>query len=175
MLYSHDDIIKRKHFPPYWAFVRGIHQSLVNSPHKDQCCRALMFFFNLSLNKLLRRFEMPSCSLWHHCNGICISAQLRYHTQVHTHTHIYIWQWSKHQSSTLLALCDGNPLATSRFPSQRASNSDLAFPCYEDHHRLDLFHVVRNDLSPIAWQVKSNAQCLMKIHYWKRCLLNGAA
>ena len=33
---SHDDVIKWKHFPRYWAFVRGIHRSPVNSPHKDQ-------------------------------------------------------------------------------------------------------------------------------------------
>ena len=37
---SHDDVIKWKHFPRYWPFVRGIHQWPVNSPHKGQwrCC-----------------------------------------------------------------------------------------------------------------------------------------
>ena len=40
---KHDDVIKRKHFPHYWPFVRGIHQSPVNSPHKGQWRRALMF------------------------------------------------------------------------------------------------------------------------------------
>ena len=39
----HDDIIKRKHFPRYWPFVRGIHRSPVNSPHKGQWRGALMF------------------------------------------------------------------------------------------------------------------------------------
>ena len=39
----HDDVIKWKHFPHYWPFVQGIHWSPVNSPHKDQWCRALMF------------------------------------------------------------------------------------------------------------------------------------
>ena len=38
-----DDVIKWKHFLHYWPFVWGIHQSLVNSPHKGQWCRALMF------------------------------------------------------------------------------------------------------------------------------------
>ena len=28
------DVIKWKHFPRYWPFVRGIHRSPVNSPHK---------------------------------------------------------------------------------------------------------------------------------------------
>ena len=39
----HDDVIKWKHFPLYWSFVRGIHRSPVNSPHKGQWRGALMF------------------------------------------------------------------------------------------------------------------------------------
>ena len=42
----HDDVIKWKHFPRYWPFVRGIHRSPVNSPHKGQWRRALMFSLN---------------------------------------------------------------------------------------------------------------------------------
>ena len=38
-----DDVIKWKHFPRYWPFVRGINQSPVNSPQKGQWRRALMF------------------------------------------------------------------------------------------------------------------------------------
>ena len=40
---THDDVIKWKHFPCYWPFLRGIHRSPVNSPHKDQWREALMF------------------------------------------------------------------------------------------------------------------------------------
>ena len=36
VLDSHDDVIKLKHFPRYWPFVRGIYRSSVNSPRKDQ-------------------------------------------------------------------------------------------------------------------------------------------
>ena len=32
----HDDVIKWKHFPRYWPFVRGIHRKPVNSAHKGQ-------------------------------------------------------------------------------------------------------------------------------------------
>ena len=39
----HDDVIKWKHFPRYWPFVRGIHRSPVNSPHKGQWRGAFMF------------------------------------------------------------------------------------------------------------------------------------
>ena len=40
---NHDEVIKWKHFPRYWPFVRGIHRSPVNSPHKGQWRGALMF------------------------------------------------------------------------------------------------------------------------------------
>ena len=39
----HDDVIKWKHFPRYWPFVRGIHRFPVNFPHKGQWRGALMF------------------------------------------------------------------------------------------------------------------------------------
>ena len=39
----HDDVIKWKHFPRYWPFVRGIHRPPVNSPHKGQWRGALIF------------------------------------------------------------------------------------------------------------------------------------
>ena len=39
----HDDVIKWKHFPRYWPFVRGIHRSPVNSPCEGQWRGALMF------------------------------------------------------------------------------------------------------------------------------------
>ena len=39
----HDDVIKWKHFPRNWPFVREIHRSPVNFPHKGQWRGALMF------------------------------------------------------------------------------------------------------------------------------------
>ena len=42
-LTGHDDVIKWKHIPRYWLFVRGIHRSPVNSPHTGQWRGALMF------------------------------------------------------------------------------------------------------------------------------------
>ena len=71
----HDDVIKWKHFPRYWPFVRGIHQSPVNSPQKGQWRGALMFFFDLHPNKRLSKqswgwwFETPPCPLWRHSNA----------------------------------------------------------------------------------------------------------
>ena len=42
-LWPHDDVIKWKHCPRYWPFMWGIHWPPVNSPHKGQWHRALMF------------------------------------------------------------------------------------------------------------------------------------
>ena len=39
----HNDVIKWKHFPRYWPFMRGIHRSPVNSPHKGQWRGSLIF------------------------------------------------------------------------------------------------------------------------------------
>ena len=75
---SHDDVIKWKHFPRCWPFVRGIHQSQVNSPHKGQWRGTLMFSLICALNKRLSKqmwgwwFETPSRYLRRHCNGIGI-------------------------------------------------------------------------------------------------------
>ena len=64
----HDDVIKWKHFPHYWPFVRGIHRSPVNSPHKGQWRGALMFSLICALSKQSCGwwFETPSRSLWRH-------------------------------------------------------------------------------------------------------------
>ena len=43
VLRYHDDVMKWKHFPRYWPFVRRIHRSTVNSPHKGQWRGALVF------------------------------------------------------------------------------------------------------------------------------------
>ena len=39
----HDDVMKWKHFPCYWPFVRGIHRSPLKPPHKGQWRGALVF------------------------------------------------------------------------------------------------------------------------------------
>ena len=42
LVVKHDDVIIWKHFLRYWPFVRGIHRSPVNSPHKGQWRGALV-------------------------------------------------------------------------------------------------------------------------------------
>ena len=61
----HDAVIKWKHFPRYWPFVRGIHRSVT---------RSFGVLFDLRLNKQLSKqswgwwFETPSPPLLRHCN-----------------------------------------------------------------------------------------------------------
>ena len=70
----HDDVIKWKHFPRYWPFVRGIYRSPLISPHNRPVARSFDVFFDLRLNKQLNKqsrgwwFETLSRSLWRHCN-----------------------------------------------------------------------------------------------------------
>ena len=53
--WRHDDGVKWKHFPRSWPFVRRIHRSPVNSPHKGQWRGVLMLslicaWINASVN-----------------------------------------------------------------------------------------------------------------------------
>ena len=66
-----------EHFPRYWPIVRGIHRSPVNSPHKSQWRRALMFSLICAwTNRWVNHreacdFGTPWRGLWRHCNVPC--------------------------------------------------------------------------------------------------------
>ena len=84
----HDDVIKRKHFPRYWTFVRGFHRSPVKFPLQSPVTRSFDVFFicawingwvnnreagdlrrnraHYDVNIMLRSrtSRMLSCSLW---------------------------------------------------------------------------------------------------------------
>ena len=71
-LWCHDSVIKWKHFPRYWLFLRGIHRSPVDVPHKGQWRGALMFSLICAWanGSVIRRwFATPSRLLWCHCSG----------------------------------------------------------------------------------------------------------
>ena len=85
MQYQYDDVIKWKHFPPYWSFVRGIHRSPFNYTHKAQWRGALMFslicaWINGWVNNRSwgRLFETPSRSLWRHCNEYMLNERVQF-------------------------------------------------------------------------------------------------
>ena len=68
----HDDVIKWKHFPRYWPFVRGIHRS--RWIPRTKASDAKLWGFLWSTPESSKQswgwwFEMPSWSLWRRCNG----------------------------------------------------------------------------------------------------------
>ena len=70
---GHDDVIKWKHFPRYWPFVRGIHRSPMNFPHKGQWRGALIFSLICArINDWVNNCEAGNLRLplWRHCNVI---------------------------------------------------------------------------------------------------------
>ena len=79
----HVDVIKWKHFPRYWPFVRGIHRS----PAQRPVTRSFDVFFDLHPNKRLSKqwwgwwFETPSSPLWRHCNG-AVEVEVKWRSNV---------------------------------------------------------------------------------------------
>ena len=74
--------MKWKHFPHYLPFVRGIHWSPTDSPHKGQWCGALMFSLMCVWTNDWAN-NRDAGDLWHHCNvdidppwKCCINASL---------------------------------------------------------------------------------------------------
>ena len=71
--FIHDDVIKWKHFPRYWPFLRGItgHRWIPRTKASDA---KLYVFSDLRLHKRFSKqswgwwFETPLRSLWRHCN-----------------------------------------------------------------------------------------------------------
>ena len=98
----HDDVIKWKHFPRYWPFVREIHRSPVNSPIQRPVTRSFDIFFDLRLNKRLSKqswgwwFETPSWSLWRHCNDVfVVHYDVPNHRQLDCLFKIFFRIWTK--------------------------------------------------------------------------------
>ena len=113
VLFSHDDVIKWKHFPCNRPFVRGIHRSPVNSPHKGQWHGALMFslicvWINYWVNNGeagdLRRYRV-------HCDVIVMSKTLTvgsYNMRSRSMVKLIITvakiQWQKLASNIIIAV-----------------------------------------------------------------------
>ena len=73
----HDDVLKWKHFPRNWPFVRGNSPVPGEFPTQRPVTRNFDVFFDLRLNKRLSkqwwgwRTETLSCPLWRHCHVSC--------------------------------------------------------------------------------------------------------
>ena len=86
----HDDVSKWKHFPRYCPFVRGIHQSPVNSSHKGQWRGALTFF--LAATKQLYEWFGPSVRL-SVCLSVCYTFLTMFPSSYHHEIFKSYYQW----------------------------------------------------------------------------------
>ena len=90
----HDDVIKWKHFPRYWPFVRGIHGEF---PSQRPVTRSFDVFFDLRLNKRLSKqwwgwwFETLSRPLWRHRNVLLQNGVLWDMGLVHCWIAAWVW------------------------------------------------------------------------------------
>ena len=81
MLFYHDDVIKWDHFPRYWTFVRGIHRSPVNSPHKGQWRGALMFsLICVWINDWVKNRKAGDLRRYHGHNDVIVMMCELHHT-----------------------------------------------------------------------------------------------
>ena len=94
LIASHYDVIKWKPFPRNWLFVRGIHRSSVNSPHKGQWRGALIVFFICTrINDWANNCEAGD--LRHHRAHYCPACRMRSQQD-------FEWWWSVPLSSASL-------------------------------------------------------------------------
>ena len=141
--FTHDNVIKWKHFPRYWPFVRGIHRSPVNSPHKGQWRGALIFsLICVWINGWVNNREAGDMRRYraHYDVSVMIGtlalkmlvkvitttlvkiSQDQRHILQGTTNQVWVPSWWRHQMETffaLLAFCAGNSPAAGEFPAQR--------------------------------------------------------
>ena len=85
-----DDVIKWKHFPCYWPFVRGIHRSPVNSPHKGQWRGALMFSLICAwINAWVNNHEAGDLRRHHAHYNVTVMVNLMFADALETQS----WYW----------------------------------------------------------------------------------
>ena len=125
VLHIHDDVIKWKHFPRYWPFVRN--SSVTGEfPAQRPMTRSFNVIFDLCLNKRLSKqswslwFETPSRSLWRHWNVECMVlvpyvnslALIVCNKKISSHNfmlnnklwEIYYWLWFIYESNVIACL-----------------------------------------------------------------------
>ena len=145
----HDDVIKWKHFPRYWPFVRGIHRWPVNSSHKGQWRRALIFLW--SANGWVNNRDAGDLRR-HHTHyevivmktGACLAA-------------LYanlLWFWWHHNTDTfpaLLGLCEREFTGSRWIPFTNCQ--------WYGHYLTQWWHIVRWILKKIfKWNLNRKIQ-----------------
>ena len=143
---NHNDVIKWKHFPRYWPFVRGIHRSLVNSPHKGQGRGALVFsMISARINDWANNREAGDLRrhLGHYDVSVMAAGTLIRHALHWRHdgcdgvanhwrldcllNRLFRRKSKKTSKLRVTGLCEGNSPVIGEFPAQRASNAGNFF------------------------------------------------
>ena len=103
-------IIKWKDFPHYWSSVKRIHRSPVDSPHKGQWHRALMFSLCAWTNSRANSWDAGDLTRHsaHYCFTIMQSGHLSSFKMSRKKENVISWLHDMEILSTLPALCEGN-------------------------------------------------------------------
>ena len=146
-----------EHFPRYWPFVRGIHRSPVNSPHKVQWRGSLMFsLICVRINCWVNNREAGDLRR-HRIHDYVIvmkNGNIRQHIPRIFHYSEVTCAWDRRSPATrqliqhllkaddkrntqaLLALSERNPPVTAGFPlTKRDSNAESVSVSWR-HHRV---------------------------------------
>ena len=94
---KHDAVIRWKHFPRCWPFVKGIHMWIPLTKASDAELWCFLWSApeqkRLSKHSTCRWFEAPSRSLWRHCNDIHIQHVAGARSgSTYMHNHIYAYE-----------------------------------------------------------------------------------
>ena len=131
----YDDVIKWKHFPRYWSFVRGIHRPPVNSPHKGHWRGALMFSLICArINRWVNNGEASDLRRHRaHYDVIVMTSKIACNS---TAAAASCWGWHQinHPSPASLAPCGGNPPTILQGPVMRTVFCNAIFCKVVDHH-----------------------------------------
>ena len=93
-----DDVIRWDHFPRYWPFVRGIHRSPVNPPHKVQWRGALMFSLICSrINGWVNNGEAGDSSMHRAHYDVTVMYEIcsEYHTKITIVFRMYLYEQNR--------------------------------------------------------------------------------
>ena len=149
---THDDVIKWKHFPRYWPFVRGSDRSPVNSTHKDQWRGALIFSLICAwLNGWVNNREAGD--LRHHRAHYDVTVMVKKESYsscscVHLFVQISPYQWwAKGISCNYITrpVKFITPIISYRLLPRKQIDSCWFTPTYETQPQTPIIHLVATD------------------------------
>ena len=128
----HDDVMKWKHFPRYWPFMRGIYRSSVNSPHKGQWRGALMFsLICVWINSWINNREAGD--LRRHGDHYDVIVMITpYHKQVIVTLFVFIG-WTCHMFGTASQITSNLTLCSTVYSGFNQRKRQSSAPFYESN------------------------------------------